>query len=779
MAEKWENVVSGNELLGAKRERAKDYILSGRERVELRETLEAEGWEYVSTYKDGKYIKLQKEKSIGEKFENKVWLMFHAMGYPRMNRDSSLVISYDKSNPNLTKQVDVFAADDETVLVVECKAAEKPDTPGDFKTQIESFQYVRGGIIQAIKQEYGSTIEPKFIWATSNYTLGKDIERLKAADIAHFDDEVIEYYIGLARHLGVSAKYQLLGNLFASKDIKNMPTTVPAIKGKMGGHTYYSFSIEPERLLKIGYVLHRSDANRGMMPTYQRIVKASRLKSIQEFVETGGYFPNSVIISIDAPKKKGLKFDIKSGDTDSDTKLGILHLPKKYCSAYIIDGQHRLYGYSGSDYAKTNTIPVVAFENLDKKEQIRLFMEINENQKAVPKNLRNTLNADMLWESDDYNERRKALRLKIAQNLGESHASPLYDRILVGENNTTDTRCITMEAIDKGLREGSFFSKFDKNNNPITPGTFDNSAADNEYAYNLLWPFLVKSLKYFKDELGDEWALGKEGQGILTINTGVYALLRVMSDIIDHLLKQGLASPKIDNMDSLLIKCESFYTAIVKFYRELGEGLRREIKKKYGDSGSTDHWHYLQKAIHDIYPDFNPDGLEHWWANNSKEYNEIAGSLLALISLRVRADIEETMQSMHGQDWRNTGLPSSLVIKRAPLVAKKNIENAQIGAPKVDTWDCITLEDYDEIITSGSNWADGFKIIFTRPDSVGKRGTKKDSIKWINDMSKYDRKLSKLGTSITRSEYEYILSIAQWLCPEELNNIQLDEGQSE
>ena len=29
----------------------------------------------------------------------------------------------------------------------------------------------------------------------------------------------------------------------------------------MGGHKYYSFSIEPERLLKLGYILHRSKAN--------------------------------------------------------------------------------------------------------------------------------------------------------------------------------------------------------------------------------------------------------------------------------------------------------------------------------------------------------------------------------------------------------------------------------------------------------------------------------------------------------------------------------------
>ena len=30
----------------------------------------------------------------------------------------------------------------------------------------------------------------------------------------------------------------------------------------MGGHTYYSFAIEPARLLKMSYVLHRNQANR-------------------------------------------------------------------------------------------------------------------------------------------------------------------------------------------------------------------------------------------------------------------------------------------------------------------------------------------------------------------------------------------------------------------------------------------------------------------------------------------------------------------------------------
>ena len=461
----WEKLVSGDELKKAKRERKRTYI-DERHPVQDRLELEQEGLEYLQTYKSGKEVKMRRQKPFDVRFENRVWLMFADMGFGTMNADDKFVISYGEKNDDLTKQIDVFATDGETALVVECKAAKEPGTKKDFKTEIESFNGIRGNLIKNIKNQFGREIRVKFIWATSNIVLGKDLERLEDADIEHFDEDSIRYYEGLAKHLGSAAKYQLLGKLFENKDIKGMNDLVPAIRGKMGGHTYYSFSIEPERLLKIGYVLHRDDANRSMMPTYQRIIKKSRLNSIRKFIVEGGYFPNSIVISIDS-RGKGLQFDIKSSNSDGISKLGILHLPKQYRSAYIIDGQHRLYGYSDSEYATKNTIPVVAFEDLSQDEQIRLFMEINENQKAVSKNLRNTLNADLLWKSDDYNERRKALRLRIAEALGERQDSPLYERILIGENTKTDTCCVTMDTIDDGIKYGKFLTTF--SNNPCGP----------------------------------------------------------------------------------------------------------------------------------------------------------------------------------------------------------------------------------------------------------------------------------------------------------------------
>lgn len=116
----------------------------------------------------------------------------------------------------------------------------------------------------------------------------RDLALLDKAGMAYFSDTTVEYYTDLAKHLGSCSRYQLLGSLFANQEIKNMDDKVPAIQGKMGGYTYYSFSIEPEKLLKIGYVLHRSEANKNMMPTYQRLIKKKRLQEVRSFINDGG-----------------------------------------------------------------------------------------------------------------------------------------------------------------------------------------------------------------------------------------------------------------------------------------------------------------------------------------------------------------------------------------------------------------------------------------------------------------------------------------------------------
>ena len=109
-------------------------------------------------------------------------------------------------------------------------------------------------------------------------------------------------------------------------------------------------------------------------------------------------------------------------------------LPNAYRIAYVIDGQHRLYGYANSLYKDSSTVPVVAFTDLPSFTQLKMFIDINENQKAVSKTLRQTLKKDLGWKSKYASERMDALASAITIKLGEDSSSPFYGLISIGED---------------------------------------------------------------------------------------------------------------------------------------------------------------------------------------------------------------------------------------------------------------------------------------------------------------------------------------------------------
>lgn len=753
----WENIVSGKELITAKNKRKNLYI-DARERKVALEELEEEGWEYVKDYADPKFIKVRKEKPFFERFEDQIWILFFQMGFKHLNRDANFKMNYDFNNPDFTQQIDVFAADDETILIVECKSSEDLNEV-QFKKDIEKLHGQMEGLRKcALKRYPGRKV--KFIWATHNCIMSaKDIKRLQEWDIIFFSDSTIQYYSELVKHLGTCSRYQLLGNLLANTEIKKMQNKVLAIKGKMGGHEYYEFSIEPEKLLKIGYVLHRNEANKNMMPTYQRIIKRKRLKEVQSFINDGGYFPNSIIISIDSGGRK-LQFDESPTKLDdSISKIGVLHLPKRYHSAYIIDGQHRLYGYSDSEYANTNSIPIVAFVDLDRSEQLKLFMDINENQKSVSKTLRITLNSDMLWDSPNQNERRDAIRSKIAQMCGEEQSSPLLGRVVIGEDEKNNIKCITIQAIQLALQKCSFFSTFAKNNTIATNGSFD--VGDNQATIDRFYPFLEGCFKTVKNECETEWSLGE--QGILTINRGIQGIIRIINDVVNLLIAQNKLSPLTQDIDDIINEVEYYMSPLLNHINKLTEEQRIELKSFYGGGAENKYLRYFQKVIHDSLTDFNPEGLEEYIENTTKEYNATSKEYIYAIKEKLKDVIAESLQEYYGDKWLIKGLPKTTYKEAEKAASDKNYELLSNDEESdIEPWDCISLSDCKDIVVYSHNWSEIFESIITRPEDLI-LSTKEQKTEWISTISKEQNKLSKSTYSVPKSSFELISNIYAWL----------------
>ncbi|EGO8063241.1 DGQHR domain-containing protein, partial [Enterococcus faecalis] len=592
---------------------------------------------------------------------------------------------------------------------------------------------------------------------TNNYILPDvDLKYMDSKNIVHFDEETFNYYSDLTTHLGSAARFQLLGYLFSGQKIPELNNKIPAIEGKMGGYKYYSFSIEPEKLLKIGYVLHRNNANNQMMPTYQRVIKKSRLESIQSFVDEGGFFPNSLIINID---KQGLLFDRSSSQVDdSISKLGILHLPNIYRSAYIIDGQHRLYGYANSEYATSNTVPVVAFVDLDKKEQVKLFMDINENQKAVSKNLRTTLQADLLWESDNVAERQLALKCRIAQRLGEDFDSPLYGRIIIGENSKTEDQCIKLDTIKRALDKSNFLDMYDRHGESLLrKGTFD--TGNNEETMHKLLKLFKETLFYIKNNV-EEWDTSDLSNRFVVINPGIYSLIRVIDDVINYYTEVENQEILDLTQEGLMYYIQSFLDSIVNFFDNVTEEAKNRLKSMYGGKRDIFYWRTLQLSISNEIIGFRPDGMEKYWRDNDKRFNDESYNMIRETEKFLNTDFKNKLESYYGEDWFKLGLPKKVYDESIKLAASKNYNKKR--NEEVEPWSCLNTIHYREIAIHGKNWGEIFSIPYTMPGEESISGGKNAKTKWIEKFSRI-RNENHHTYSISEEEFLFLKQVYEWL----------------
>jgi DNA sulfur modification protein DndB len=721
-------------------------------RPALQAEYEADGWILDKTLT--KSVKMRRPKSLAVAFEDRVWATLAGLNFPSMNADRRFVLKYGESGDE-RKRIDVFAADTEVVLVVECKCAPKP-VGHAFKSEIEAIQGTRRGIIRTIQAEFPKR-KIKFILATNNYVVTPaTLERIEAADIIHLDEDSIDYYLDLVKHLGKAARFQLLGRLFAGAKIPGLDPVVGAIEGKMGGHRYYSFMIEPARLLKLAYILHRDKANSQLMPTYQRLIRKTRLKKVADFVENGGFFPNSIVLNIDAGRR-GLRFD-KALVVGDGPKLGTLHLPQTFRSAYVIDGQHRLYGYADSELADSELIPVVAFVGLPRAEQVRLFMQINENQKAVTKNLRNTLNADLLWDSDDLSERARALRLRLAQHLEEKKTSPLHGRIILGEDRATELRCITIEALSRGLDRGRFIGSFTSNEIKAA-GSF--YRGDQEATFDQVAQFLELCLARLRDRLESQWSLGRAEGGFVFINNGVESFVRVLGDVVDHLVGGGKVDPLKDPASDVYAEVEPYIDVLGDFLAELPRDESQELKRQYGSTGGTRYWRKLQAALADEVHGFEPLGLADYLADQDKKFNTEAFEIIRDIELFLKNDIRKRLEDHYGAAWFKKGLPVKVYREASTLAVDKNRELD--SQDEVEPWDCLHLRDYQQILQDNhAVWVELFASTYTRPDDDDKPGGWKAKTAWLSELNRI-RNENDHTYSVKEAEYDLLVSLKTWL----------------
>lgn len=181
------------------------------------------------------------------------------------------------------------------------------------------------------------------------------------------------------------------------------------------GHECYTFVMKAKDLLPIQYVAIRGGSTE--QGAVQRVLNKRRINDIRDFVLQGNSFVNSFILNwtdnINPPKIK---------------KEGIV-LPLQGRRVQMLDGQHRIAGIQEAvnidpKYGELDVL-VSMFINLNTSDAAKIFLNINSEQKPVPKSLIYDLFGESVEDSEHVINRVR----DIVAELNTNRESPYFQMV--------------------------------------------------------------------------------------------------------------------------------------------------------------------------------------------------------------------------------------------------------------------------------------------------------------------------------------------------------------
>jgi len=714
---------------------------------EVEEAL-ALGW--LKERSSGKRVRLKRPKVLDEKLENRFWMLMFKLGYPELSSGRQFSVLLERKGAGtLRKQIDVFAKDDETVIVAECKASDKV-VKRSLQKDIEEFANLKGLIAQSIQRHYGRDFKPKIIWffVTENVLWsGPDKQRALGEKIQVVTERELRYYTQIAEHLGKAARYQFLAEFLKDQEIPELKgRTVPAIRGKLGGKRFYSFVTRPRDLLKISFVNHRSLNDPEGAPTYQRLVSKTRMRDIGKFIRGGGFFPTNILINF----VRTVRFDQISKDETADVAFGTLYLPDKYRSAWIIDGQHRLYGFSPIEDAYSDSnIVVIAFEKLAKAEEAQMFVTINHEQKSVPKHLLDDLEGELKWGSSVPSERIGAIASRLINNLNSDVGYPFYYRIPQQGIASTSRTCLTIPALKEAIRRSGLIGRviMDKTHYELGPLSGATDLETLERARGAFSTFF----EHVRDANLAQWEKGRDG--VLCTNVAVQSYIMLLAALISYWSVNTATDPKQIEAEEIISELEEFLKPLLDFLAgSSDEKMKAAFTVPFGSGGPPEYFFRLCRLVKSQYADFAPEGMESWEAEQSEENVVAADRQIKDIYSSTQRHVFDVLRHVFGSEndayWQK-GVTDKTMKAEA---YRKSLDDEGSGLPLETYLDFI---DFKKIIENKQNWG-FFKDVFNIPE-LGEKGLAKN-LKWLERINE----LRRISAHPTRErgyklpDFEYI-----------------------
>lgn len=362
---------------------------------------------------------LKKQKNLhGYQFEFDMWNFFLSLKpnyISNINKSAILELEghIPKNAPKINgefveayktrPQNDLIVIFDRHIFVIECKSTKENKTYSELKELTKDVNGLRSFKDARLEFLLGKEkFVPIHMICPNGFNLNKEdhIDCHDRMKIILFSERY-RSYIETVRDTSDSSEFaylQMLGFFRKNKPDygKQSFSAFHSTSGKNKKHKVFTFSISPEEMLKISTVSHQAknlifEDEPRTNDYYQRLLGKGRIASISNWLEENNNpFPNNILVSYKGKSK--LVWEPGISEDDSNKSManvpGTLKLNACPGTFHVIDGQHRLFSYTGVEkkpqgIRETHRLIVTAFEGMDAYEEADMFLEVNQNAKPI------------------------------------------------------------------------------------------------------------------------------------------------------------------------------------------------------------------------------------------------------------------------------------------------------------------------------------------------------------------------------------------------------------
>jgi DNA sulfur modification protein DndB len=675
--------------------RRKPRLLQKRVSTDEAEPLLSSGWSLRRVLKTGKTV-VEKQKAHDEILENRFWCVLYQFGFEELNQGRSFQILVTAGGEAVHKQIDVFGKIDEVIVVAECKSCAKKQTRS-LQKDIGEFASLQRPIANALRKRYGADPKLKIVWlfVTGNIIWSSaDRARAEEQHIQIIEERELRYFEEIAKSVGPAARYQFLGEFLNEQQIPALSNyAVPAIRTKLGGNWAYYFLAPPARILPISFVNHRGLRDLEGAPAYQRVLKRSRLREIGLYLDAGGFFPNCILVNF----RKDVRFENKASFDERQISFGNLYLPDTFKSVWIIDGQHRLFGFTemAESDAGTQAIPILAFEKLSTISEAELFATINSKQQKVAKGLLDELAGELKLDSDNFSERASAIASRALDMMANETGGPFEDRIKTADLSDSDTVCLTISQVKNAIISAKLLGSVGANEVQV-PGPF--SRRNTKETLNALCDGLTVYFGKIQAANQDRWDLGRPGY--LCGNIAVQGYIRLLQALIEFMTAEtGQEAHSLD-AEELIEQIDPYLKPILEFVETAEDSeFTKRFKQPFGSGGPPRYFFQLCAIVRTKYPTFKPQGFDDFVSERTAEVAGEADARTKSIVDRVHNHVVNVLRASWGlEHFFHKGIPQKEIKISATA---KMYEDKDLPMPVENYLDVIDLKS---IIEHKQNW---------------------------------------------------------------------------